>query len=85
MIRMPNEIARIQGRSDLQDCFTFDACPCQKPFTVSITISSLGNLSLPLLLQDEKATTGAQWASNTPINILGSLCGAHPPFIAFLA
>lgn len=62
---MSNEIARTRGSSDLQGCFSFDACPCQNPLTFYITVSSMASLSLSLLL-DKAAAIGAQQASNTP-------------------
>lgn len=62
-----------QGRNNLQDCLSFDVCPCQKPLIVSITVSTMGNLSLPLLHNKEAALghTGLP----TPSNILGSFHG----------
>lgn len=62
-----------QGRNNLQDCLSFDVCPCQKPLIVSITVSTMGNLSLPLLHNKEAALghTGLP----TPSNILRSFHG----------
>lgn len=38
----------------------------KNPLTIFITLGTMRSLSLSLLLQNNKAVTGAQWAPNTP-------------------